>query len=610
MSSYKEKNNGVNLGGYKTYRTKTDNTYKPVPTKNIIKCNYGTPNLCNAREFSIDLVDNGELLVNIWNLDGTLMKFNKQAQRKTGYKEEEVLGREWINKILPETDVPGLDNMFQGMKKGETPPVTECQLYCKDGSSLNVIWSNFIMSDVEGRPNLGVSVGVDITELRETNNKLNCSYEEIHRIAYCDEITGLPNKTMFWKTLSTLLNNESDNKQRIALLSMDIDDFKDINDNLGHDNGDKLLRIIAERINKLSSEDISIARWGGDEFVVLIKNVKDTKDITEICHDLIKEFKKPIVINDMNLYITVSIGGAIYPEDGQDEYTLFKSAEIAMYNAKEQIGNRFELFTSDMNLRIREKLQLENGIREALKNDEFSIHYQPQVNIATNKVVGVEALIRWYHPTKGYIPPLRFIPVAEETGLIIEVGELVLRKSCEQFVKWKEVGIDLGRIAVNISAKQFEQSNFVSVVKDIIEETKIDPRQLELEITESIAMKNLDYTIKVINELQKTHIKVSLDDFGTGYSSLNYLMRLPISTLKIDKSFIDNIKMNSNEELIAKTIIALAKNMNLSVVAEGVETDEQLKFLQEQNCDIAQGYLFSRPMPESDIKKIYGSKNY
>lgn len=745
----------------KDSKTQDRDYLRVEPTKNILTCDGGNEVLCKLAEFCISLIDNGELIVNIWRLDGTLIKFNNYAQKKTGYAEEEVLGVRWINKIIPESHIVGLNEMFNLMADGKVPPVTECKFYCKDGRDLDIMWSNYLMRDAEGNPYLAISVGMDITELKNTSKRLFESYEElqwiynklesakqqlqeqleeqnkikealirskeryklvvdgsnhglwdmdlksgehfysdrciemlgytrdevtvlfkswkelvhpedknrifktvkdylnkkipeynveyrlrnkqdeyiwvsstgaaiwdennkpiriagsqtniqekkraeeeIYKTAYYDELTGLPNRTMLLQQLSSEITSAKLTDLKIALLFMDLDNFKDINDTLGHNNGDELLKVIGGLFYKFTNKNITAARFGGDEFVLLIRNIEGKNAIVGLCNEVVEEFKKPISINNREFHISISIGAAIYPEDGQDEYTLLKNADIAMYNAKEQTGNKFILFDDKMNLRMLEKLDLENGLRNALKNNEFIIYYQPQVNISSNKIVGLEALIRWNHPTQGLIPPFRFIPIAEETGLIIEIGEWVLRKACEQFVIWENNKLAPQRMAVNISAKQFEQSDFIDIVEKIMVETKMDPKFLELEITESIAMKNLDYTIKVINELKKHNIKTSLDDFGTGFSSLNYLMRLPINTLKIDKSFLDNIKLNSNEELIAKTIIKLAKKMKLDVVAEGVETTEQLNFLKKQKCNTVQGYLFSKPIPENEVESM------
>lgn len=607
-----------------------DPTYLGIqPTKNILTCDGENKVLCNRAEFCISLIDNGELLVNIWNLDGILLKFNNYGQRKTGYVEEEVLGKGWINKILPENHIPGLNEMFNVMKGGKIPPVTECKLYCKDGRDLDIMWSNYLMRDAKGNPYLAVSVGMDITELKNTTKRLTESYKELqtintklesaqqqlqdqleqqNKIAYYDELTALPNRSLLLQQLSSAITSAKLTDSKIALLFMDLDNFKDVNDTLGHNNGDELLKVIGGLFSKFASYNVTAARFGGDEFVLLIKNIEDKSVVVSLCNEVIEQFKKPVCVNNREFYISISIGVAIYPEDGQDEYTLLKNADIAMYNAKEQIGNRFILFDDKMNQRILEKLDIENGLRRALKNNEFIIFYQPQVNINSNKIVGLEALIRWNHPTQGLIPPFKFIPVAEETGLIVEIGEWVLRKVCEQFVIWENNRIAPKCMSVNISAKQFEQNEFIDIVQKIISETKMNPKCLELEITESIAMKNLDYTIKVINDLKKLNINTSLDDFGTGFSSLNYLMRLPINTLKIDKSFLDNIVLNSNEELIAKTIIKLAKKMKLDVVAEGVETPDQLNFLKKQKCNIAQGYLFSKPIPSKEVEDMLIAK--
>ncbi|MFL0245818.1 sensor domain-containing protein [Candidatus Clostridium stratigraminis] len=612
------------------------NLCNPKPTEVILSCDNGNELVCKARQFSIDLVDNGDLFVNIWKLDGTLIKFNNFAQMKTGFREEEVLGNRWVNTLLHQSDAVELLEMFDKVKKGYIPPSIECELYCKTGNALKIIWSNYIMKDKFNKPFLAVSVGMDVTELKETTNKLKISNsklknmnnklelshkqlerqlveqkkikESIYRMAYYDELTGLLNRTMFLKELSLELTLAKKSGGKVALLFMDIDNFKNINDTLGHNNGDILLKVIGDNIGSLTNEDFIAARFGGDEFAILIKNIKSKEDIQNACTKVIKEFKRPINIKNREFNITISIGAAMYSDDIQDEYTLLKNADIAMYYSKEHGRNEFALYNNDMKLQVLEKLELENGLKNALKNNEFCIYYQPQIAIDKNEIVGVEALVRWVHPVKGIISPIKFIKVAEETDIIIQMGELVLLKACEQFTEWKRNGIELKRLAVNVSARQFEQSNFTAIIKKIIEETNMNGEYLELEITESIAMKNLDYTINVINELKKLNIKVSLDDFGTGYSSLNYLMRLPINTLKIDKSFIENIKLNSNKEIIAKTIITLARNMNLDVIAEGVETYEQLEFLKKNKCDIAQGYLFSEPIPEDNFIKMIKNK--
>ena len=541
----------------------------------------------------------------IWDIDLKSGEhfYSDRCIEMLGYTRTEIkeLFSSWKELIHPEDRVRFKNTAVDYLNKKIPEYNIEYRLRNKDGEYIWVASRGMAIWDKNNR---AIRIAGSQTSIQARKR----AEEEIYKIAYYDELTGLPNRAMFLKQLSVELEQAKFNNYKIALLSTDIDSFKSINDTLGHNNGDELLRIISKRIQKLINNDVFVARGGGDEFLILIKNVEDKNQVIDICSNFKEVFKQSINVNNVKFYATISIGASIYPEDGNDEYTLLKNADIAMYNAKDQCGNRFELFNNEMNLRIMEKLELENGLRNALKNDELRIYYQPQISIDSSEIIGLEALIRWQHPTKGLIPPLKFIPIAEEKGLIIEIGEWVLKKSFEQFIEWKKNNIELNRISINISAKQFEQINFVSVVKSIIEETGIDPKYIELEITESIAMNSLDYTIKVINELKELNIKVSLDDFGTGYSSLNYLMRLPINTLKLDKSFLDNIELNSNEELIAMTIITLAKKMNLDVVAEGVETSEQLKFLKEQSCDIAQGYLFSRPVPESNVREILKKK--
>lgn len=442
-----------------------------------------------------------------------------------------------------------------------------------------------------------VSAIKDITELKRNEKK-------IYNMEYFDSITGLPNKMLFLDRLNVGLANARRTCTKLAVIVLDLDNFKTINDTLGHAFGDRILMQIAEKIKGLLREADTVARFGGDEFIVLQPGLKDITDITRVADRILENFRSPWILEGREYYITASMGIAVYPNDGQDESTLVKNADIAMYRAKDKGKNNYELFMESMNRKIIDKLNLENALRHAIAKEDFVLYYQPQIDIATGEIISVEALIRWNREGVGLVQPLEFIPAAEESSLIIPLGEWVLKTACKQNVKWLSLGFKPLLMAVNLSAKQFQQRDLVEMIDRVLHETGMEPTLLELEITESTAMQDIDFTVEVLKKLREKGIRISLDDFGTGYSSLNYLKILPLDTLKIDKSFIHDIALNPNEEAIAKSVIGIAHKMNLMVVAEGVETNDQLEFLKVHMCDKVQGYLLSKPLPSDQIGEI------
>jgi len=455
----------------------------------------------------------------------------------------------------------------------------------------------------------------EITERKNAENALKIS-EEKYRLAiedsnnsnvYYDQLTYLPNRFLIERIASSELVTAGENKSKVSIMYMDLDNFKDVNDTLGHTVGDELLKKVGKLIENTTSNLETVGRLGGDEFILVLSQANTKEKVTEYANKIIGLFNKPIVINEREIFITTSIGIAMYPDDGKDFNTLSKSADMAMYNAKGLGKNRYKYFTAELNKAAIEKSEVEDGLRHAIQNKELKVFYQAQINLKTARIDGMEALVRWFHPEKGMISPTKFIPLAEETGLIIPIGNIVLYEACIQNKMWQEIGFAPLRVAVNLSAKQFEQENLVEVIQEILAKTRLEPKWLELEITESIIMKNFELSIEILNKFRGMGIHVSLDDFGTGYSSLNYLKRLPIDTLKIDKSFVDNITQDSNDEIIAKAVIELAHKMGLEVVAEGVEEVEQLNFLKEQKCDKIQGFLFSKPVSEEDFQKLIKS---
>jgi diguanylate cyclase (GGDEF)-like protein len=385
---------------------------------------------------------------------------------------------------------------------------------------------------------------------------------------------------------------------------LDLDRFKLINDTMGHNLGDRLLYHVAERIRRSLREGDTIARQGGDEFLVLLPEITDDLEVVSVSERILGVFAKPIILDGNEIYISTSIGISLYPSDGTDIDTLVKQADTAMYYAKEKGRNNCQFFTCGLNIKANARLLTENSLRKALVRGEFIVLYQPQVDFESGSIVGLEALIRWNSIELGMVTPSTFIPIAEETGLIVPIGEWVLRTACTQNMTWQEHGFPPLRIAVNISARQFKEPNFIKLVAKVLQETGLDPQWLELEITESIAMENGVTSLEMLNGFKKLGVRISIDDFGTGFSSLNYLRRMPIDTLKIDQCFIEDISSGENGEEVVTAIIQLAKNLHLKVIAEGVETDTQWSFLKEKLCDEMQGYLFSKPVPSQEIERL------
>jgi diguanylate cyclase (GGDEF)-like protein len=389
------------------------------------------------------------------------------------------------------------------------------------------------------------------------------------------------------------------------VLFLDLDRFKKINETLGHDIGDKLLLEVAKRLEKCVRKSDTVARLGGDEFSVILDDLQDTKFVAVVARKILNTLSKPIFIEDYELYATSSIGISLFPDDSEDVDGLMRCADTAMYRAKEAGKNNYQYYTADMNTRAFEFLLLESGLRKALDNDELVVFYQPVIDLSTSKLIGMEALLRWQHPEKGMISPGDFIPLAEETGLIEPIGDWVLRAACEQNKQWQDDGYPAVKVSVNMSARQFSKKNLVENISNILEETGLKPEYLGIEITESVIMQDVKSTISKLQKLHKMGISLAIDDFGTGYSSLSYLKLFPINDLKIDRSFVFNITTDSTDAAIAASVIVLAHSMNLNVVAEGVETKEQLEVLRKQGCDYVQGFLFSRPLSAKEFVPFF-----
>ncbi|MDF2485274.1 MAG: hypothetical protein K0R46_1442 [Herbinix sp.] len=447
--------------------------------------------------------------------------------------------------------------------------------------------------EIESNYNSALS---SLNDLSGKYEELNKNKENMKKLAYTDYLTELPNRAAFTEMLDNIMLTLR-NEETIGIMDIDIDNFKNINDSLGHSYGDELLIDVTHRLKQAMGENDYLARIGGDEFIVLTQNLQDTTTYEEKIKKIKNVFSYPFVLSTKEYFVTVSIGVAFAPKDGKTSQALIKNVDSAMYVAKENGKNTHAYFDYSFNVKLTEKIETQSELRKAIEREEFVLFYQAQMNLETKQVVGFEALIRWNHPTKGLVNPDEFIYLAEETGLIIPIGKWVLRTACHQLKQWSQEFPDIN-MAVNLSARQFKDKDIVKIVYDIIEETGVNPKNLELEITESIALDDIEYTIATIQELRKIGVNFSLDDFGTGYSSMNYLKRLPVSNLKIDKSFLNTVMEDRSDQKIIQTIITLARNLDLLVIAEGVESFDQEEFLKESNCDKAQGYLYSKPIPK------------
>lgn len=437
----------------------------------------------------------------------------------------------------------------------------------------------------------------DVTERKQMESQL--IYQATH-----DVLTLLPNRVILLDRVNQAIKHSKRSNQIGALLFFDLDQFKLINDSLGHGMGDTLLQSVARRLEYFTRENDTVARWGGDEFAILLNTLSKEEEVNSIVKRYLKELEKPFNIDKYVLSITSSVGVSFFPKDGQTAMTLLKNADSAMYAAKTEGPNNFKFYTSQMSMRTEKQLQLINDLRIALHNHQLALHYQPLIDLTNGSIIGAEALLRWFHPKHGMIPPKEFIHIAEETGLILPIGEWVLQTACAQNKTWQNEGLSPISIAINLSGQQFKLRDVVTLINKTLDKTKLDSQYLELELTESVIMESTELYLQIMKALKKIGVKISIDDFGTGYSSLSYLKRFPIDKLKIDQSFISDIPNNHDDAAIVRAILAMAKQLNLKVIAEGIETQEQLSLLQKYSCDFGQGFLFSKAVPPKEFSKL------
>lgn len=554
-----------------------------------------TEEALRLRQRVIESSSNGIMITDATSQEHQIIYVNPAFGRITGYEPFEVLGLDMTILLGDEREQIEFMEISAALHEHRDGKAV-LRNFRKDGS---LFWNDLTVSpvmDEGGRVAHFVWVIEDVTE-REQHEEL-LEYQANH-----DALTGLPNRTLLADRLNQALANAARYNLSLAVLFIDLDNFKFVNDSLGHALGDRLLIIEAERLTKCIRSGDTVSRYGGDEFVVVVSRLEKSEDAAVVAKNVQEEISRQITIDGHEFSITCSIGISIYPKDGHDVDSLMKNADVAMYRAKEQNRNSYQFYTREMNERVVERIVIERHLRHALEMGQLEVHYQPQVDLADGRIVGVEALLRWNSPELGLVEPCRFIPLAEETGLIVDIGEWVLRTCCCQNKSWQEAGLQPLTISVNISARQLQKKDLAGIIAKILQETGLDACFLELEIVESMVMKDVDSAAVIMMQLKHLGIQLAMDDFGTGFSSLSYLKRFPFDKLKIDISFIRDIITDPESSAIALAIIAMAHNLNLRAIAEGVETEEQLEYLRKHGCDEIQGFIVSKPVTACEFEQ-------
>ena len=535
------------------------------------------------------------------DIQGKVTYLNVVAEKITGWTREEAAGKD-IEEVFVIVDgstrEPCANPLRTAINKNRTVQLTpNCILIRRDGTEFAIEDSAAPIHDRDGLPTGAVIVFHDVSVARALG-------AEMSHMAQHDILTNLPNRTLLQDRLSQAIVTASRNDSRIAVLFLDLDGFKHINDSLSHATGDRLLQLVAKRLFAAVRTSDTVCRLGGDEFVILLSEVAHAGDAGVKAGKILSALSAPFEMEQITLRVTASIGVTTYPEDGQSAELLIRNADLAMYQAKEKGRSNYQFFEKGMNVRAVERQSIEGDLRCALERDEFVMHYQPKIDLKTGEITGVEALLRWQHPERGLVGPLQFISVAEDCGLMLPIGKWVLRESCRQAKAWQDAGLPPIEMAVNVSSVEFRNDEFLEGISTILKETGLEPRYLELELTESVLMQHAEFSVPVLQKLKAMGVRLAIDDFGTGYSSLSYLRQFPIDTLKVDQSFIHEINADTDEATIISAVINMGCRMKHRVIAEGVETAEQLAFLRAHGCDEGQGYYFARPMPAEETAKL------
>jgi diguanylate cyclase (GGDEF)-like protein/PAS domain S-box-containing protein len=542
-----------------------------------------------------------------WDIPNNRLHWSDEIYHLLGYAVQSFdPGMEsFLDRVHPD-DLETVKTAIDQALRGAAPCNISLRTLQPDGGSRVLHARGEVARDADGRALRMSGTIQDVTERQRAEDR-------IRFLAYYDTLTQLPNRQLFAEQLELLLAAARRHGRKIAVLYLDIDRFKYINDTLGHGAGDQLIRQVAQRLQQClrdtdrlthgqpEAADSRLARLGGDEFTITLSEITRADDVAKVASRVLDSVTQPFSLNRHDVIVTASVGISLFPDDSASAEALLMNADTAMYHAKESGGNAYAFFSHAMNVDAAGRLALENRLRRALERREFLLHYQPQVDIASGRVIGAEALIRWQHPEVGMVPPDKFIPLAEETGLIVPIGEWVLREVCAQIMAWLAAGLPPVRVAVNFSARQFRDRKLLDTLRQAIAESGVDPQRLEMEITESAIMHNPVEAIATLDAVKAMGLNIAVDDFGTGYSSLGYLQRFPLDVLKIDRSFIRDIVADPDDAAITSAIVALARKLDIRTVAEGVETDDQLAILRQYGCDLMQGYLFSKPLPAQDF---------
>lgn len=560
--------------------------------------------LFQEKTLTDNVIKDANLIVYTWSLDGSIMSLNPYGEKVTGYKEEEVIGKSWAELFLYEQDMNLIDEMVKQLKTGQSLKNNVGNMWrTKDGEGIEFLWTDSPMYDDNGEVTHVISFGTDITGQKDMLMKLNT-------LAYFDGLTGLPNRTKLKIESTNLIDDAVKNNTKIAFLYIDLDNFKQVNDTLGHDSGDELLIYLAEVLNEGKKDKDYLAKLSEDEYGIILNDVVEDEDVILIAEKILEKIRKPWRISDNEFLMSASIGISIFPDHATNFTDLMKYANMGMYDMKSKGKNGYAFYNAEMGKRIANNTFLINQIKRAIDEEQFTLHYQPIINLVSDTLHGVEVLLRWYHPERGYISPMDYIPLIEETGQIFEVTSLVLRMAIRQKSMWNKKGYSSFKIAVNISSKSLVKSSTVDEIRGLLEEYNINPDELYVEITETAFMDNLDSCINTLERLDNLGINISLDDFGTGHSSLSQLKNLPIGCVKMDQEFIQTMKRHSEEEVVVQSIIDLSHTLGLNIVAEGIETEEQKDILVESGCDFGQGYYLAKPMNPDvfEEKFLYNNK--
>lgn len=562
------------------------------------------------------IVNTSPDIIYILDQDGHFTFINERIESLLGFSKEEIVGKHY-SFLVHHDDMEQAKYVFNERRIGTRAAKNiELRLKCKDdGKSRHFnnrtlpielsAMGMYTVEDVENNSYTGTyGVARDVTERKIAEDTINFQ-------AYHDLLTKLPNRALLHDRLSLAISQAQREDEKLAVMFLDLDRFKNINDSLGHMIGDELLQQVSLRLKDCIRAADTLARFGGDEFTLMLPKLQNgQEDASKLAEKITQTLKQPFIVDGHELYVSASIGIALYPKDGNDMNSLIKHADVAMYHVKGQGKNGYKFYSTEMNVPYIEKLSMDTGIHKALDNDEFKLVYQPQINLRTGEIVGVEALLRWDHPEHGSISPSEFIPFAEESGLIIDIGNWVLKTACMELSQWRNADLPEIRMSVNISSRQLAEDNIVKTIINTLQDYNVPGHCLELEITEHAIMSDMDSVIRKLKKLSAHNITIAIDDFGTGYSSLSYLHKLPIQTLKIDRTFLKESRINKGDNTIINTIVAMAKGLDLNVVAEGVESQAQLEYLRAIDCSEAQGFLFGKPLPPDVISQLLVQEPY